>query len=184
MPPRRQRLTVLAGAVVLAATGCAAQATDPTSTTPPPTTTHTARAGVILPDRALTPGAVDPHITQANIGTTICLPGYTKTVRPPTSYTTPIEQQMLTNGYTYRSDTDPTHYELDHLIPLAVGGAPRDPANLWPQPYEAGTGGARVKDRLEVRLRDLVCSGELRLRTAQDAVAENWWTAYTTYVEE
>ena len=40
-----------------------------------------------LPDPALTPGAVDPGITQANIQSTVCVKGYTKTVRPPAHFT-------------------------------------------------------------------------------------------------
>jgi hypothetical protein len=27
-------------------------------------------------------------------------------------------------------------YELDHLIPLELGGAPQEVANLWPEPWE------------------------------------------------
>ena len=36
-----------------------------------------------IPDHARTPGAIDPGIKQDNIADTICVPGYTKTVRPP-----------------------------------------------------------------------------------------------------
>lgn len=31
----------------------------------------------------------------------------------------------------------PQDYHVDHLVPLCVGGAPKDPRNLWPQPLEA-----------------------------------------------
>src|ERR1700687_1954524 len=43
----------------------------------------------ILPDPKCTPGAVDPSVTQDNIDSTICVSGYTKTVRPPVSVTEP-----------------------------------------------------------------------------------------------
>jgi hypothetical protein len=44
------------------------------------------RAGV-LPDPACTPGATNPDVTQASIGSTICRAGYTCTIRPPAAYT-------------------------------------------------------------------------------------------------
>lgn len=40
-----------------------------------------------LPDPQLTPGVTNPDVTQATIDKTICVPGWTKTIRPPASYT-------------------------------------------------------------------------------------------------
>jgi hypothetical protein len=57
-------------------------------------------------------------------------------------------QDILDYGY---ADKNLKHYEEDHLIPVAVGGSPRSPKNLWPELYD-GKFGARVKDRLEVFL--------------------------------
>jgi hypothetical protein len=134
-----------------------------------------------LPDPALTPGAVDPAVTQANIGGTICRTGYTTTVRPPVEYTGALKrQQIVEYGYT---DTDPRSYEEDHLIPLGVGGAPRDPANLWPEPLHLvradGTDvGAYAKDGLEGELRDRICSGAMTLAAAQAAFARDWVAAW------
>jgi len=51
---------------------------------------------------------------------------------------------------------------------------------LWPEPYAAAEG-ARVKDKIENKLHDLVCSRQLSLRAAQSAIATNWWTAYQRY---
>jgi len=56
-------------------------------------------------------------------------------------------------------------YEEDHLIPLEIGGAPRDARNLWSEAY-AGPCGAQVKDKLENRLHALVCDGTLTLAAA------------------
>jgi hypothetical protein len=36
-----------------------------------------------LPDPHCTPGAIDPAVTQADIGRTICVSGYTEKARPP-----------------------------------------------------------------------------------------------------
>jgi len=45
-------------------------------------------ANGVLPDPACTPGAVDPHVTDATLESTVCRRGgYTSTVRPPTSVT-------------------------------------------------------------------------------------------------
>ena len=68
-----------------------------------------------LPDHNCTPGAVDPRVTQDNIQQTICVSGYTKTVRPSTSYTTPLKvRQMALYGWTGTT----SDYEEDHLIAL------------------------------------------------------------------
>src|SRR5205823_4516238 len=40
---------------------------------------------------------------------------------------------------------------------------------------------ARVKDQIENRLHDLVCSGELDLATAQREIASDWIAAYKKY---
>ena len=41
---------------------------------------------------------------------------------------------------------------------------------------------AQVKDGLEDKLHKLVCSGQLDLKTAQQAIASNWIEAYKKYV--
>ncbi len=131
-----------------------------------------------LPDSSCTPGATDSRVTQNNIKSTICVSGYTTTVRPSTSYTNPLkEKQIQEYGY---SDTSLSDYEEDHLIPLEVGGSPTDPANLWPEPYNI-TYGARVKDKVENYLHSQVCSGAISLAEAQKEDAQNWETVYNSH---
>ena len=77
--------------------------------------------------------------------------------------------------------SDASSYELDHFIPLALGGDPRAPENLWLQPWD-GEWGARTKDHLEVKLKTLVCKGALTLDRARDAIRRNWIEAFKTYV--
>ncbi len=48
-----------------------------------------------LPDPALTPGAINPDVTQANIGSTVCVRGWTKTVRPPASHTNRLKKFQI-----------------------------------------------------------------------------------------
>lgn len=71
-------------------------------------------------------------------------------------------------------------YELDHIIPLTLGGHPRNPKNLMLQKWE-GEDGAKVKDKLEVRLNKLVCSGKVDLREAQADIYYDWQVAYAKY---
>ncbi|MDP9331882.1 MAG: hypothetical protein M3Q30_01025, partial [Actinomycetota bacterium] len=126
-----------------------------------------------LPDARCTPGATDPRVTQANIATTICVAGYTKRVRPSTSVTTPIKRARLA---AYGSSGPLSAFELDHLIPLELGGAPAAVANLWPEPWN-GTQGARTKDHVENVLHARVCAKTMRLTIAQRAIATDWRTA-------
>jgi hypothetical protein len=121
-----------------------------------------------LPDVRCTPGAIDPSVTQANIQTTICKPGYTVLVRPPEVYTNGLKRsQMDDYGVGSRS---PVGYEEDHLIPLELGGAPRDPKNLWPEPGAS----PNPKDAVENRVHSLVCSGQMALAQAQGLIAADW----------
>jgi hypothetical protein len=123
-----------------------------------------------LPDPACTPGAVDPAVTQANIETTICVRGYTARVRPPTTYTGPLKTALMAR---YGATGPAAQYELDHLVPLEVGGAPRSVQNLWPEPLTAHPG-SMEKDHLENYLHDQICAGRVLLADAQHAVAANW----------
>jgi hypothetical protein len=75
---------------------------------------------------------------------------------------------------------DPKAYEVDYLITPALGGS-EDIRNLWPQSYSATIWNARVKDALEDRLHDLVCSGDLDLATAQQEISTDWIAAYKKY---
>ena len=87
-----------------------------------------------LPDPRLTPGSIDPSVTQENIHTTVCIKGYTDSVRPDKEYTNRLKHEQL-RQYRY-PDLNPRNYEQDHLIPLNIGGNPSDPKNLWSQPRQ------------------------------------------------
>jgi hypothetical protein len=133
-------------------------------------------AGAVLPNHGRTPGAVNPLVSQANIAQTICVSGWTKTIRPPSAYTTRLKVAALASGCAYRGDTASGDYEEDHLICLELGGAPRAAANLWPEPDNSPEG-AKVKDVVESKLHSLVCDHAITLATAQRAIATSWWVA-------
>lgn len=104
----------------------------------------------------------------------ICVPGYSASVRDvPTSESDAVYRR-------YGVEHVPYAHEVDHLISLELGGS-NAIRNLWPEPY-AGRWGAGTKDVLENRLHDLVCSGQLPLRRAQELEATNWIAAYRKYV--
>jgi hypothetical protein len=70
-------------------------------------------------------------------------------------------------------------YEIDHLVPLCLGGADSN-ANLWPEPRGSiePEFNAEAKDRLEARVCEMVCGGDLDVREAQQAIAGDWTAAY------
>ncbi|HKT04956.1 MAG TPA: putative Ig domain-containing protein [Rugosimonospora sp.] len=145
----------------------------------PPTMAHAAtcsQAYLPLPDPSCQPGATYSGVTQSNIGSTICVSGWTKTVRPSTSYTNALKTTQISQyGY---SDTSLSDYEEDHLIPLELGGAPKDAANLWPEPHATVNGGSSSKkDTIENKLKAMVCAGTITLAAARSAIAKNWTTA-------
>ena len=90
--------------------------------------------------RAPVSGMVDLHVTQATIHATICQRGYTAKVHPPRKITDAIKRRLV-NGL----PGSPQDYELDHLIPLGLGGHPTSATNLWLQSWPE----AAVKDREE-----------------------------------
>ena len=120
-----------------------------------------------LPDPACTPGAADPAVTQANIGSTICVSGYTATVRPSTNYTNRLKVQQLAADSRY-VDRDPSHYEEDHAISLELGGDPKDSRNLWPEPHPRSF----ATDTRENRLHADVCAGRETLTAAQAEIVK------------
>jgi hypothetical protein len=107
-----------------------------------------------------TPGAINPDVTQANIQQTVCMKGFTKTIRPPASFINKLKKRHL-RQYGY-NDRNPKHYEEDHLIAHSIGGAPNDPRNLWPEPRNSEWG-ADKKDRLEFVMYKMVCAQEISL---------------------
>jgi hypothetical protein len=139
------------------------------------------RSRLGLPDPRRTPGSINPNVTQDNLRTTICLSGWTATIRPPSAYTNALKLvQIVEYGY---ADRSPAHYQEDHLVPLELGGAPRDPANLWPEPNQIslpdGTPvGSGAKDHLEDYLHHAVCARSTSLGDAQRLIAGDWIAAW------
>ena len=130
------------------------------------------------------PIPLNPAVTQATIGTTICVPGYTKTVRPPVAFTNKLKFKLMAAQGIPRKDA--ALFELDHKGALTFGGAPSDPRNLQLQLMDVGpyilpngkkwTGevDAKAKDKAEVLANKKICSGAIKLREAQACMWNDW----------
>ena len=112
-----------------------------------------------------TPGVLNPDVSQETIGQTICVSGWTRTVRPPTSYTSTLKVEQMKE---YALAGDPSDYQEDHLISLELGGHPTDRRNLWPEPRPR----AEQVDRIENELNRKVCSGGITLAEGQRRESE------------
>ncbi|HMH46112.1 MAG TPA: hypothetical protein VK538_00195 [Solirubrobacteraceae bacterium] len=164
---RRWRLALRASVCLLSATLLAGCGTSGGSAIPPAPgcAQHDG-----LPDPRCTPGAIRPGVTLA----AICAFGYSRAVRPPESFTEPLK---LAQMRAYRLPGSPSDYEEDHLVPLSIGGAPRDPRNLWPEP-RAGPISAEHKDRLETWAARMACAHRIPLSRLQHGMASDWIALY------
>ncbi|HVY06859.1 MAG TPA: hypothetical protein VHB46_12865 [Burkholderiales bacterium] len=125
-----------------------------------------------IPDHERTPGAINQHVTQANIEHTVCVPGWTSKIRPPTAYTNKMKARQMRELNLPGKAKD---YEEDHLVPLCVGGHPTDHRNLWPEPRE-GQWAAKFKDQLETSVCRAICRGALTLEEGQAIFLTPDWT--------
>jgi hypothetical protein len=116
-------------------------------------------------------GFLNPNVSATNIRSTVCIPNYTKTIRPPASYTNKLKKRQIVELKLSGVMSD---YEEDHYIPLSLGGNPTDPRNLWPQSW-TGKDNARNKDVIETALHRMLCNDEISLEKAQECVLD-WKT--------
>lgn len=170
---QRLVLSIAAACALLAGAGChnAAPAREQALVSPPRNTAAAPSAGTqgqpIAPDPQRTPGATLP-VTRDDI----CVPGYTQKVRHVPEA---LKRQVYAEyGIASHKAGD---FEVDHLISLELGGS-NSPKNLWPQSYKTQPWNAHVKDALENRLHDDVCTNQIDLPTAQREIATDWIGAY------
>lgn len=143
------------------------------------------RNGFLVPDPKCTPGAINPSLTI----TVLKNPKFrTGCVRNDTT-----TEDAKAQTYEWYSITHPANNqgetqtcELDHLIPLYLGGADTLD-NIWPQ---CGPDGVALddryfkeKDRVEYYLGQQVRDGKMTLSLAQRGIAHNW-TQYLNKAEE
>jgi hypothetical protein len=176
-PPVQSASAATASAGAPPATSTAPTAT-PSATSQPAATAKTSAtpggvpAGVAMPNASFTPGEPFAGVTAAQV----CRSGYASGVRHVES--SQYHEVYAEYGIPYPEPSGT--YELDHLIPLELGGDNAN-ANLWPEPASP-TPGFHQKDNLENTMHGLVCSGRLDLHEAQQEIATNWYAAYVRYV--
>jgi hypothetical protein len=173
----------------------------------------------IYPDPTMTPGVPNPQVTQQNIADNICNRQWSTTqIRPPAEYTDQLKAKQLpeygdtvhqtnaqlVNPSTGKVDTtrcvansdNPACYEEDHLISLENGGDPKDPKNLWPEPYNTKVAGvimgAHQKDTVEGFIHDEIChdvpnskknsnmpaTTSITLKRGQEILSGDWYACY------
>ena len=124
-----------------------------------------------MPNPKLTPGAT-LDVPQKEL----CEHGFESSDR-----TIPITLKIQVADR-YGIGADVAGYNVDHLIPVGLGGS-NSLKNLWPQPL-SGEWSYQKKNRLEARLRKMVCSGDLELKKAQQEIATDWVSSYKKYMGE
>lgn len=169
----RRTFALCAGVAALLACGVEA----PHEPTPEPYPTHQAALALVA-DPCGARCALNPAVTPSTVATTICVSGWTATVRPPQTYTEALKRKQLAAFATrHPGDKNWTAAttEEDHRMPLELGGAPSDEHNLSPEENAGG------KDADETSFRRAVCAGKLTLAEAQQRFAAKWLAAWPDY---
>jgi hypothetical protein len=165
-------ITTIGVAVVVGLTGCQSSSAPkgaggsvPAASSVSTTLGVTVSMVKALPDKKLTPGAVNSAVTAAQV----CSAGFLAKAAP-------VDTTRATAVIKKYGVADTASYELDHLVPISLGGSNAQ-ANLWLQSHSA----AAQKDGVENRLHNLVCAHKLALSSAQRIIRANWRSALSKY---
>jgi len=177
LPGSGAALLLVLAAAVACATGAPAPSPPAASltatATPVASSTSLPAPAGSLPNRTLTPGETFPAVTAQQV----CVSGYASSVRNV------LHAQYLevyaSYGIPYPEPSG--SYELDHLVPLELGGDNSN-RNLWPEPAQP-LPGFHQKDQLEDYLHDAVCGGRMALADAQSSIASDWIALYRQYIQ-
>lgn len=124
-----------------------------------------------LPDQKCTPGLVNRHVTQTNIKSTICIPGWAEQQRRtvPESWYASHKLQSISD-YGQYAGASPKRYEYDHRVPVSLAGLVGDTRNLW---AEAGAT-PNDKDAIEAAVLAAVRDGRMTLSEARTGFEKDW----------
>ena len=124
------------------------------------------------PDRRCSPGAYYSKLTKAVLCSSTFHTGDVRNVPDSEKHQVEVEYGLAPKPY------DGT-LEIDHIVSLELGGS-NDIANLYPEEatLPGGAPGYHVKDKLENKIHDMMCAGQITLRQAQRQIAGNWQTLY------
>ena len=140
--------------------------------------------GELLPDPGCTPGAINPTLTEAVLKNPAFRTGCVRNdATSEKDKATTYKWYQIKHPHKNQGPTQTC--ELDHLIPLYLGGADTLD-NIWPQ---CGPSGVHLddrffkeKDKVELYLGQQVRQGKMDLATAQRGIAEDW-TKFMTDAE-
>lgn len=118
------------------------------------------------PDRSCSPGAYSAGLSRNVLCSTSFHTSTIRNVPDSERHEVEVEYGLQPRGYG-------STLEVDHIISLELGGS-NTSANLYPERAP----GYHVKDKLENRLHQMVCSGSITLRAAQQGIALNWQVLY------
>lgn len=129
-----------------------------------------AMASAQLPNNLQTPGAASKVDVKK-----LCAADFESSVKPATDW----QKAEALSRYGLR----PEKFDgaLDHVVPVALGGT-NDPDNLYPF-HAQGEFTAAAKQELEAKLHDLVCSGKMSVKQAQDVFKKDWTKGYKQYIQ-
>jgi hypothetical protein len=117
-------------------------------------------------DASCTPGAVFEGVTIKDV----CMAGWAEAHRNVSQST----RQKVYARYGINYVPGSGDYEVDHLIPLELGGN-NSVENLWPEPSKPyGPGTAGDKDETENALHAAVCAGRWKLQQAWRLLRVGW----------
>jgi hypothetical protein len=143
------------------------QTPSPSAFAPGPATKHAAcKNHGALPDAACTPGAVMTKDLDV-----ICHHATHERRHVEAS-----AHRLAFTEYGYAYPQARGAFEVDHLIPLELGGD-NAIANLWAEPANPKPG-FHEKDKVENYLHKQVCLGVMTLEDAQKAIATDWLGAW------
>ena len=124
--------------------------------------------GGIGTDPDCAPGALSPGVA-GNIGQTVCdrawVAAASKLQPPPTT----LDRLLIE----YQLPGNPVTYALARVIPVADGGSPTSPQNLYPLPLN-GYGGQQTRTLVANQLHDEICSHKITVVQAAKMLEGDW----------
>jgi hypothetical protein len=115
--------------------------------------------------------SLNADVTQDNLQQTVCVVGWTDSIRPSKSYIQNLRRQQMRE---FGQSGKRAEYHEDHIVPLCAGGHPDDPRNLWPQPLRSQWSD-NDKNQLERSVCRQLCRGDITLENAQAIfLAPDW----------
>lgn len=126
------------------------------------------RDGALGSDRRCAPGALDTAAV-AHPARTVCSPKWLASARGSHVSEKTLERLVIE----YQLPGPPSLYVVAHVVPVADGGSPTSPRNLYVLPMN-GWGGERTQSFIARRLHGDICEHELTIARAASKLEGDW----------